>query len=446
MSNGKKYIYFFIYNLFVGKRIINGKLKIIATSMICLMLITTHTAAQSSCGYEVSTVILAPGCPDPFFCDETYGQGLSESINGGLPYVVGNTIDLGFDDAFLWTQKTGMDFLDMPPGAFTSIARGISPDGRYIVGDYDLNNDTFNNLGFLIDDGKFIEINPPSPPPQASFSQANAVNSSRQVTGSTVDPITGFNRAFFWQNDEMILIEPIFGPRTVGSAINEVGTIVGWMGTAPGINSHAFLWEKGKTLDIGVIPGGFTGAARAVNANNQIIVRGRFNDDHPQGFRSGGFLWEKGQWTDLGMLPGYDSMALTGINDAGQIIGWSWDIQGGQNPDTAFVWHDGVMTSLNDLIPPESQLFIFRVNAINNAGQITGAAADENNDVVSFILTPISKPIGDIDGDCEVDIDDLCFLLDSWGQCENCISCPADLNQDCKVSTEDLLLLFVNWS
>jgi hypothetical protein len=50
---------------------------------------------------------------------------------------------------------------------------------------------------------------------------------------------------------------------------------------------------------------------------------------------------------------------------------------------------------------------------------------------------PPSVP-GDVDGDGDVDVDDLVIVLGSWGACP---ACPADLNGDGEVAVEDLLIV-----
>ena len=147
------------------------------------------------------------------------------------------------------------------------------------------------------------------------------------------------------------------------------------------------------------------------------------------------------------MLPGYDSMALTGLNDDGTVTGWSRDIQNGLNPDTGFIWRDGVMKNLNDLISPGRQLQISRAVGINDTGQIAATAhSDSLNATVGLLLSPTQQSIpGDLDNDGQVGVSDLLILLLNWGPCQGCEDCPADLDNNCVVGVSDLLILLANW-
>jgi hypothetical protein len=68
-------------------------------------------------------------------------------------------------------------------------------------------------------------------------------------------------------------------------------------------------------------------------------------------------------------VPGYTNSYAYGINDAGVIVG---DLHAPGNLGRPFVYSRGVMTNLNDLIPPGSGLTLLSARGINNAGQIVG--------------------------------------------------------------------------
>ena len=251
--------------------------------------------------------------------------------------------------------------------------------------------------------------------------------------------------AFLWRDGEIIDIHPDFGTvKSDAKGINASGVVTGWMGSSVATDAHAFIWDNGRVTEVPPIPGGVTSRGNRINTRRQLAISGKFNDDHPRGFISGGFLWEKGRWTDLGMLPGYDSMALKGLNNAGDIVGWSRAIESSNEPDVGFVWRDGVMKNLNNLIAPAAELEISRAEGINESGQITGQATSPDG-LVAFVLTPIEPRLGDLDGDCQVGVADLLILLGNWGSCDKCAACPADLDNNCVVNVKDLLTLLGNW-
>ena len=53
---------------------------------------------------------------------------------------------------------------------------------------------------------------------------------------------------------------------------------------------------------------------------------------------------------------------------------------------------------------------------------------------------------GDVDGDGDVDFQDLLLLLGAWGECGVEDPCPEDLDEDGDVDFNDLLLLIANWT
>ena len=201
-------------------------------------------------------------------------------------------------------------------------------------------------------------------------------------------------------------------------------------------------------MDLGVIPNGFTSQAMAINnlLDPQVVGWGQLPNPKGEGNATHAFLWDSGEMMDLGTLPGFLRSFAFDVNDRSTAVGFCRDFGGNINIQHAFVWREGIMTDLNDLIPPDAGLFIKRAEAINQAGQITGRGTDDSGDVVAFVLTPIEPPLGDLSGDCEVGATDLLILLASWGPCDDCGKCPADLNGDCVVGAADLLILLANWS
>ena len=112
------------------------------------------------------------------------------------------------------------------------------------------------------------------------------------------------------------------GPEAGATAINERAQIVGWAATAADDSDrcgyHAFLTQKGKMLDLGVLPGGRQSAARGINDRGQVVGRSQVAVGKAM-FHA--FLWQKDTMLDLSS-PGLWT-AAQGMNERGQIVGSS---------------------------------------------------------------------------------------------------------------------------
>jgi probable HAF family extracellular repeat protein len=169
------------------------------------------------------------------------------------------------------------------------------------------------------------------------------------------------------------------GGRDSGAnAINASGQVVGWSGVKGlGPSVHAFLWQKGKMIDLesGADPGdGVPGwGARAINDRGEIV-------GSDAGQRA--FLWRNGKLTHLGSLPGLSSppdyepahsyMALA-INERSQIIGMTYP-QSSQDPGlTSFIWQNGKMTRIDGWVGYNAAGFMGSgQSALNENGEVVG--------------------------------------------------------------------------
>ena len=149
----------------------------------------------------------------------------------------------------------------------------------------------------------------------------------------------------------------------------------------PLLPTHAFLWQKGKMTDLGVLPGYDDSSATALNDKGDVVgtmSHQADNDSAVPFFKGHGFLWHSGHLTDLGTLPGCRDTEPMGINNRGQIVGNSYNIvnegggsfsqSGGALGSGVFLWQNGKMIDLQRLVPPDWQLQT--AVAINDRGDI----------------------------------------------------------------------------
>jgi probable HAF family extracellular repeat protein len=396
-------------------------------SLACAATLAVLPPVGGQCEHYQVTIIQAPDCP-PFGPQPTIGKGLND-----LSELVGyHYVCLGdYDHAFRWTPESGLTFPVHPPGMTSSEAWDVSIEGT-MVGTCYLSGVT-GQRGFVWDNNNWTIL---APEGTGVHSGAFAVNAYGEVSGYR-DPDTSTRHAFLWASGIFTDIAPLFGPRCIAYDLSDAGQVVGWMGTAQISDARAFLWQDGTMTDLGAIPGGFTSEAYAINDGNQIVGKGRVLQDgvvvsHP-------FLWASGKMVDLGTLPGFDRCAAADINDHQAIIGIC-DQTTNVNNDVPFLWQNGVMHNLQDLIVSAPGVDVQDVSAIDNQGQIAGTA-NISGEAVAVLLTPCPVPPGDLNIDCHVNIVDFLQLLAAWGQVDS----PADLDDDGQVGILDLLILLSNW-
>jgi probable HAF family extracellular repeat protein len=402
----------------------------IAVALLGLFAFAVVGASQSyaQCEYEV-TVIQHPPC-GIFGPPNTTGYGLNE-----LGHVVGDheSCDSTYDEAFVWTPESDLVTLEMPPGTVISSAYDINEAGQ-IVGEFVISGEDLR--GFLHDGDTVINL---GTMPGGNFSIALAINSAGQVTGYWGNSASGPNHGFLWQDGVMSDLGPLVGtPDSRAYAINESGDVAGWMGSSTLLDARAFILEGESLTELPPIPGGFTSEARALNNDGDVAGRGRYADPD-----TGATVWRAFACVDEAMiridpLPDLSQSSARGINDAQQVVGIAWEM----SIQRGFIWQHGILTDLNDLIPPE--FYIGDAHAINNAGQIIGHGGFGTG-AVGLLLTPVDQPPADFDHDCTVGVTDFLILLAAWGPCPQTGTCPGDANGDGTVNVLDFLLLLANW-
>lgn len=234
---------------------------------------------------------------------------------------------------------------------------------------------------------------------------ATGANDKRQIVGwaeNTVDDPTCIPpqrrqfRAVLWGpgEDEMRELPPLPGDSTsAATAINDKGQVVGISGacgTAVGAVSaeHAVIWEKGRVKEIGDLGGVAWNTPMAINERGDVVGFSNVSAEDGDAFNAQAFLWirEKGI-RGLGTLPGDSMSQALGINERRQIVGLS--CTAGFASCRAFIWENGVMRDLNELVEPGYADHLYTANDINDDGEITGQAVlAEAQGNVAYLAIP----------------------------------------------------------
>jgi len=364
------------------------------------------------------------------------GQPFVISSNGWVSGGAGVGVDYGSPEhAVLWHKGSMID-IGNPGLGGNSIAYGVNEWGR-AVGEaegtatgvsttedfcgFQFMGYTFTPtpcVPFLWKDGEMVSLKTLG----GANGVANEINSKGLIAGyaenTTVDstcptggpqvyqfkPVTWNESgirplATAGQNQEGVAFDD---PDGVASAVNDKGQVVGSTGTCTAFNAiflfnlqpvHAVLWENGKALDLGSLPGESNYLAENINNSGEVVG----------GSATEGFLWtaEKGM-QGLGYV-GNDNFSLgIGINDKGEIVGISGDaptfttIRG-------FVRQHGVLVDLNTLVVgnnpfPAGGLIsnpfgdyptgLVTACKINSKGEITGIAVDKDGFTHAYLAIP----------------------------------------------------------
>ena len=295
--------------------------------------------------------------------------------------VAGTVYGSGKNHAVLWDNGHLTDLATLP-GYTLSWAGGINNNGQ-VVGSVG-NADGSANRAVLWGNGQVTELGGSD----GRDSSAVGINDSGQVAGSITVNENGDTAAVLWENGHVTFLPGLGGPSSLGGEINSKGEAVGISRIADG-SRHATLWRDGDVLDLQTLadyPESFTAA---INDNAQVVGELATEDSRV----SHAFVWQGGEMTDLGTISGRKCTTpvwacnsfANGNNNRGQVVGAS-DTNAAVRH--AFLWQNGRITDLNDLIPPGSGWELDSAEDINNAGQIVGGGLVNGKELHAFLLTP----------------------------------------------------------
>lgn len=213
-------------------------------------------------------------------------------------------------------------------------------------------------------------------------SEAYGINFHGNVVGEVYNADFR-SRAFVYENGAMKELGTLGGDSSRAAAINDAGQIVGAAATLDDAY-HAFLYANGRMSDLGTL-GGYASMATDINQLGQVV-----GDSITADGSYASFIYTGGFMTDLG-APAGRAVGFTNahaVNNFGVVVGSLYERFIG---DSGFVWQNGQMQNLNELIDPAAGWHIVEAVDVNDQGQIAaygciGQTCD------SLLLTPVPEP------------------------------------------------------
>jgi probable HAF family extracellular repeat protein len=317
-------------------------------------------------------------------------------------------------------------------GGNASFALDLNDRGQ-VTGNSRTSTTTLPLEAFSWSDGEMTELG--TLPGSNPFSRGYAINNRGVVVGESDNDRP---RAFRWEGGELTDLGDLGGGSAVAHDVNDPGQIVG--ASSDGTVTRPFVWRRGEMRDLGTVAGGAAAPGRAWGINDRGDIVGvsrvagttsqatlwagpnrprlgqpvslgslgdgeRFSEafainDRRQavgrslvtGSTERAFLWEEGAgMTDLGSLGLNHSRAMD-INQRGQVVGYASTFAGFATLSAAagFLWQDGTMYDLNDLVEADSGWELLVAEGINARGAIAGYGRIDGQ-TRAFLLVPTGR-------------------------------------------------------
>jgi probable HAF family extracellular repeat protein len=345
------------------------RIAVIAATLLALL------AAVSAAGAETYRVtVLGPAAGGGYI----FPTGLNNS---------GHVVGLTSDDAY--PSQTGVLAFQYKNGSF-QILESLAGRDSHLAGVNDagtvvgtITGDDFRSHVFVFRNGSVEDLGT-----LGGFGAfANGVNNQGHIVGGLGLSEWGDTHAFLYKDGQVTDLGTLGGRSSWASAINDRGQVVGtsylddW-----GLDSHAFLWQDGVMRDLG----GSNSFVSAVNDRGVVVGSAAFDD----GLSSHAVRWVDGRLDDLGTLRGLSTLAAD-VNNAGLIVGSSYgfDAEGLPLQGRGFLYRDGTLRDLNDLIGAGSGWTITGAFRINDLGQIAAVGTDGDGLSHALLLSP--EPVGE---------------------------------------------------
>jgi len=240
------------------------------------------------------------------------------------------------------------------------------------------------------------------------------INDSGQIVALVV--AAGRDNGFLIGPDGVLDLNEQTGLRVYPAAINEAGVIAATVSRE--FSSEAITWSNGVVRYLGYIDPAGGSYARGINNRGVVLgnvytnaiptepslftaifqngeislilpyAEGEALNDFGQiactSYHTGATLYSGGHFTDIGVLPGDRGSWPHGINNHADVVGYS---EGPGEVYRAFLYTDGTLYDLNDLIGRNSGWVLWVANDINEKGQIIGQGTYFGQER-AFLLTP----------------------------------------------------------
>lgn len=403
------------------------------------------SAAWAQCRYELTT-----------FVDELPYPEASHNVRTTALNDLGQAAGYAGGKVFIWTPETGIIILNAP-GTPNSPPQDAVMGMNNIVGADGIGQIVCNLRAtpsatlqaYLYDDGVWTRLS--SDPTYSCW--AEDINDQGQICGERNTPEG--HKFFRWENGEFTNFDPPI-PNSVVWAMNNHGTVVGNMPVLDAI----FSWNGGEVnVFESFEPESIAEWPFYINNFGHIAGdvyfppdKGQHSSAAPQAYllRDDDFHYFE--------VEGYPYSSMFGLNDLEQVVLQVWFDHFNKQGIEAMLWQHGKYARLVDLFEPVPFTTFFQPTVLNNRGQMTGwYTIDEGypsgSEYIGAILTPINRPLGDVDCDCQVTPFDLSNVLRDWGACSGPGVCPSDIVDsatflppgDGVVDGADLAVVLGNW-
>ncbi len=285
-----------------------------------------------------------------------------------------------------------VEYVGIPAGTSRSDMLGINDVGSAV-----------GKSGLTFEDGQAILWQPGEPLQSlgtlgGSRSAGIAINNMDQIVGWS--DLTGDeeSRPFLYEDGMMAALPILGGTQGQATWINDSGQIVGTTTTdTDGLQQFAVLWDGGDPVRLPPFHAGQNNLVDYIHNNGDIAGSVRIPDEINGGFKRRAAIWRDGEIHQiLGTLAdgsGAEPFALSwasGINSSGEIVGMSVNAASSLVP---FLYRDGEMIQLDELMPDGWIADFIGSGAINDAGQITVSGFMPQGTRRALLLTPNTSAV-----------------------------------------------------